>query len=104
MERKKYLKKIEKIVIKIGSSSLTFENGGLDIEKMKRFVKGVSGLADSGYEVVIVTSGAISAGLQYLGISVRPADISTLQAAASVGQVELMRVYGDLFAEKHKKI
>jgi glutamate 5-kinase len=104
LERKKYLKKIEKVVIKIGSSSLTLRNGGLDIGKMNKFVTGVSGLIESGYEVIIVTSGAISAGLQYLGIAVRPKDISTLQAAAAVGQVELMRTYGDLFAEKQQKI
>ena len=104
MERKKYLKKIAKVVIKIGSSSLTLKNGGLDIEKMKKFVTGVAGLVDSGYEVIIVTSGAISAGLQYLGIPIRPKDISTLQAAAAVGQVELMRTYGDLFAERQQKI
>ena len=104
MERKKYLKKIEKVVIKIGSSSLTLKNGGLDIGKMNKFVTGVAGLIKSGYEVIIVTSGAISAGLQYLGIAVRPKDISTLQAAAAVGQVELMRTYGDLFAEKQQKI
>ncbi|HEX7561560.1 MAG TPA: glutamate 5-kinase [Candidatus Humimicrobiaceae bacterium] len=104
MERKKYLKKIEKVVIKIGSSSLTLKNGGLDIGKMNKFVTGVAGLIKSGYEVIIVTSGAISAGLQYLGIAVRPKDISTLQAAAAVGQVELMRTYGDLFAKKRQKI
>jgi glutamate 5-kinase len=104
LERKKYLKKIEKVVIKIGSSSLTLRNGGLDIGKMNKFVTGVCGLIESGYEVIIVTSGAISAGLQYLGIAVRPKDISTLQAAAAVGQVELMRTYGDLFAEKQQKI
>jgi glutamate 5-kinase len=104
LERKKYLKKIEKVVIKIGSSSLTLKNGGLDVEKMKKFINGVAGLIESGYEVIIVTSGAISAGLQYLGIDVRPKDISILQASAAVGQVELMRTYGDLFAEKQQKI
>jgi glutamate 5-kinase len=104
LERKKYLKKIEKVVIKIGSSSLTLKNGGLDIGKMSKFVTGVTGLKESGYEVIIVTSGAISAGLQYLGIAVRPKDISTLQAAAAVGQVELMRTYGDLFSGKQQKI
>ena len=104
MDRKKYLNKIAKVVIKIGSSSITLNNGGLDIEKIKKFVTGVVGLVDGGYEIIIVTSGAISAGLQYLGIPVRPKDMSTLQAAAAVGQVELMRTYGDLFAERQKKI
>jgi len=104
LERKKYLKKIEKVVIKIGSSSLTLKNGGLDVVKMDKFTTGVAGLVESGFEVIIVTSGAISAGLQFLGIGVRPKDISTLQAAAAVGQVELMRTYGDLFAKKQQKI
>lgn len=104
MERKKYLKKINRVVIKIGSSSLTLDGGGLDLVNMKKFVWEIAELKKDNIEVIIVTSGAIAAGLEYLKISSRPKNISGLQAAASVGQVELMRTYGDLFAEYGLKI
>lgn len=92
------------MVVKIGSSSLTLKKGGLDLENMAKFADEVTGLVQSGMQVVVVTSGAIAAGLQYLSISTRPKDISILQAAAAVGQVELMRTYGDLFAKHDLKI
>jgi glutamate 5-kinase len=104
MERKKYLKKIDRVVIKIGSSSLTLKEGGLDFLNMKKFVAEVAELKKEGIEVIAVTSGAVAAGLEYLKIPAKPRDISTLQAAASVGQVELMRTYGDLFAEYALKV
>ena len=104
MERKNYLKKIKRAVIKIGSSSLTDKQGGLDAANMKKFIDEVSGQVKNGVEIIIVTSGAISAGLKYLGIYHRPTVISTLQASAAVGQVELMRKYGDLFAAYNIKI
>ncbi|MBN1298196.1 MAG: glutamate 5-kinase [Actinobacteria bacterium] len=104
MERKKYIKKIKRAVIKIGTSSLTSENGNPDILKMKKFTEEVADVADMGIEVVIVTSGAIAAGLKYLGIMTRPKNISTLQAAAAVGQVELMGNYGILFSDRGMKV
>ncbi len=91
-------------MVKIGSSSITGNSGGLDLVKMKKFAGEIAVLFESGIETIIVTSGAISAGLEYLGISVRPREISILQAAAAVGQVELMRTYGDLFAVNSMKI
>jgi glutamate 5-kinase len=104
MDRKKYLKKIGRVVIKIGSSSLTLKEVGLDLSNMKKFVAEVAELKKEGIEVIAVTSGAVAAGLEYLKILTKPRDISTLQAAASVGQVELMRTYGDLFAEYGLKV
>ncbi|PIU29577.1 MAG: glutamate 5-kinase [Candidatus Hydromicrobium americanum] len=102
--RKKYLKNIKKIVIKIGSSSLTSKAGGLDKVGMKRFVNEVSSLIKRGMEVIIVTSGAIAAGLESLNIKKKPEDITLLQAAASIGQVELMRLYSNLFLKSGLKI
>ncbi|MBM3705311.1 MAG: glutamate 5-kinase [Actinobacteria bacterium] len=104
MERNKYFKKIKRAVVKIGTSSLTDEGGILDKAKMKKFAAEVSSAAGRGTEMIVVTSGAIAAGLQFLGIKKRPSDISTLQAAAAVGQVELMRTYGDLFGAAGFKI
>ena len=104
MERKKYFKKIKRAVVKIGTSSLTEESGILDIARMKKFISEVSSAAGTGVEMIVVTSGAIAAGLQFLNIKKRPRDISILQAAAAVGQVELMRTYGDLFGSRGLKI
>jgi len=102
--RKKYLKNIKKMVIKIGSSSLTSKAGGLDKVSVKRFVNEVSSLIKRGMEVIIVTSGAIAAGLENLSIKKKPEDITLLQAAASIGQVELMRLYSNLFLTSGLKI
>ena len=102
--RKKYLGEIKRIVVKIGSSSLTSQEGGLDIDNMKKFAGEVSIVAREGIEVIIVTSGAIAAGLKYLNISQKPEDITILQSAASVGQVELMRTYSNLFYKNQLKI
>ncbi len=104
MERKKFFKKIKRVVIKIGSSSLTTKDGGLDLSNMEKFCHEISGLVKQQIEVIIVTSGAIAAGLKYLKISSKPKDIAALQAAASVGQVELMRTYSDLFSKYDLKI
>jgi len=102
--RKKYLKNIKKMVIKIGSSSLTSKAGGLDKVNMRRFVNEVSFLIKRGMEVIIVTSGAIAAGLENLNIKKKLEDITLLQAAASIGQVELMRLYSNLFLTSGLKI
>lgn len=102
--RKKYLKNIKKMVIKIGSSSLTSKAGGLDKVSMRRFVNEVSSLIKRGMEVIIVTSGAIAAGLENLNIKKKPEDITLFQAAASIGQVELMRLYSNLFLTSGLKI
>jgi glutamate 5-kinase len=104
MERKRFLKKIKRVVIKIGSSSLTMKDGGLDLSNMEKFSFEISKLVRQQIEVIVVTSGAIAAGLKYLKISSRPKDIAALQAAASVGQVELMRTYSDLFARYDLKV
>ena len=102
-DRKKYLKNIKRVVIKIGSSSLTSKAGGLDRTGMKKFVDEASSLVRRGIEVILVTSGAIAAGLESLKIKKKPEDITMLQAAASVGQVELMSIYSDLFLKNNLK-
>lgn len=103
-DKRRCLKNIKKMVIKIGSSSLTLKTGGLDRANIEKFVNEVSSLAKRGIEVIIVTSGAIAAGLEDLNISKKPQEITLLQAAASIGQVELMKLYGDLFSKNGLKI
>lgn len=92
------------MIIKIGSSSLTTEKGRLDKTNIKKFVNEVSLLIKKGIEIIIVTSGAIAAGLESLKISEKPDDLALLQAAASIGQVELMSLYSDLFSKNNIKI
>ncbi len=104
IDRNKYLKDIKKIVVKIGSSSLTSEKGRLNRDSIKKFVDEVSLLAGKGMEIIIVTSGAIAAGLESLDVIERPRDLTLLQAAASIGQVELMNLYGDLFSINNIKV
>ncbi|MEV4132551.1 glutamate 5-kinase [Dactylosporangium sp. NPDC049742] len=89
-----------RIVVKVGSSSLTTAAGGLDGKRVDALV---DALAGSPAEVVLVSSGAIAAGLAPLGLLKRPKDLATQQAAASVGQGLLMRAYNDAFA-RHGRV
>lgn len=102
--RKKYLRKIKKIVVKIGSSSLTSSQGGLDMDNLFKFTSEISDLWDKELKVIIVTSGAIAAGTKYLGITEKPKKFPELQAVAAVGQHDLMRVYSSFFYKKDKKV
>jgi len=90
-----------RIVIKIGSSSLTGKDGaGLDSSAVSTLVDAVAKLKKEGKEVLVVSSGAIAAGLAPLGLSARPQDLATQQAAASVGQGLLVHSYTEAF-RKH---
>ena len=94
------LREKKRIVIKIGSSSLTHpETGDLNLQKIEKLVRVISDLRGQGKEVVLVSSGAIAAGRQALGFTERPRKISEKQAFAAVGQARLMMVYQKLFAE-----
>lgn len=87
-----------RIVVKIGSSSLTTASGGLDDARVDALVDTLAALATAGREVVLVSSGAIAAGLAPLGLTRRPRDLATQQAAASVGQGLLIGRYAAGFA------
>ncbi|HEU0241456.1 MAG TPA: glutamate 5-kinase [Micromonosporaceae bacterium] len=87
-----------RVVVKVGSSSLTSAAGGLDGARLTALVDVLAGAARQGREVVLVSSGAIAAGLAPLGLARRPNDLATQQAAASVGQGLLMRAYTAAFA------
>ncbi len=98
-ERKKLMDK-KRIVIKIGSSSLTHTyTGDLNLMKIEKLVRVISDLKGQGKEVVLVSSGAIAAGRQALGHHTRPGTLAEKQAFAAVGQARLMMVYQKLFAE-----
>ena len=90
----------KRIVVKIGSSSLTHEETGkLDLGKMEQLVRQLSDLRNRGMDVCLVSSGAIAVGRAAMGIHDRPTEISMKQACAAVGQAKLMMVYQKLFAE-----
>lgn len=100
MQERESLKNKKRIVIKIGSSSLTHpETGSLNLNKMERLIRILTDLHNQGKDVVLVTSGAIAVGRKALGIKERPTKRSVKQACAAVGQASLMMVYQKLFAE-----
>lgn len=91
------LRQANRIVVKVGSSSLTTAAGGIDPERLHRLVDAIVDVRAHGTEVVLISSGAIAAGLAPLGLARRPRDLATQQAAASVGQGLLMQAYTDRF-------
>ena len=88
-----------RIVIKIGTSTLAHPTGHLNIRLVEHLCKVVSDIKNAGHEVILVSSGAIGMGVGKLGLRARPTDIPTKQAAAAVGQCELMYTYDKLFSE-----
>ena len=88
-----------RIVVKVGSSSLTLPGGGVDVDRVRVLVDAISARIGSGSQVVLVSSGAIATGFPRLGLSRRPRDLATQQAAASVGQGMLMSQWSQAFAE-----
>lgn len=100
MNLREGLKDKKRVVIKIGSSSLTHkETGRLDLTKMEVLVREISDLQNKGIEVVLVSSGAIAVGRIAMGFDHKPELLSQKQACAAVGQTRLMMVYQKLFAE-----
>ena len=87
-----------RVVVKVGSSSLTGPDGHLDVEALRALVTVLAARRAAGGEVVLVTSGAIAAGLAPLGLASRPRDLATAQATASVGQGLLVARYTEAFA------
>ncbi len=88
-----------RIVIKVGTSTLTHATGNMNIRQVERLCKVLSDLKNAGNELVLVSSGAIGMGVGKLGLDGRPGDMPTKQAAAAVGQCELMYIYDDLFSK-----
>ncbi len=88
-----------RVVIKVGTSTLAHPTGRLNIRHVEELVKVLSDLKNAGHEVILVSSGAIGMGVGKLNLPGRPADMPTKQAAAAVGQCELMYTYDRLFAQ-----
>ena len=88
-----------RITVKVGTSTLAHANGFLSIRQIERLCKVLSDLKNAGHEIILVSSGAIGMGVGKLSLKCRPKDIPTKQAAAAVGQCELMYTYDKLFTE-----
>jgi len=102
--RKKLLEGAKRLVIKIGSNVLASLESGLDLEVMENLVQDIVDLRRKGYEMVIVSSGAILAGTTKLGLKGRPTDIPLKQAVAAVGQTSLMWAYEKLFSQQGQQV
>ncbi|MFA9396658.1 MAG: glutamate 5-kinase [Clostridiaceae bacterium] len=93
------MKNVKRIVIKVGSSTLTYKNGLLNLNMMEQLVRQISDMKNRGIEIIFVTSGAIGAGMGKLSLNKRPKTIPEKQATAAVGQGILMHMYEKLFSE-----
>src|SRR5207247_1522781 len=89
---------ITRIVVKLGTNVLTDTRKRLDLPQMEQLVAQIAAQQHTGREVVVVTSGAVGAGMGALGYDKRPSDLADLQACAAVGQTRLMATYEKLFA------
>jgi glutamate 5-kinase len=104
MTHRKYLKKKKKIVVKVGTSLLAYDNGKINLQRMEKLVRVLADLHNSGKEVVLVSSGAVGVGVGMLGLEKRPETLVKKQALAAVGQVGLIRLYQKFFDEYHKTV
>ncbi|MBW9149843.1 glutamate 5-kinase [Clostridium sp. CM028] len=102
--RKEYLKGVTKIVVKVGTSTLTHSTGLLNFKRIENLIRQLADIHNQGIQVVLVTSGAIGAGMGKLGFTVRPETIPEKQAAAAVGQGILIHMYEKFFSEYGKTI
>lgn len=98
------LKDKKRIVVKIGSSSLTHpETNGIDLYKLEKLVRILTDIKNQGKDVILVSSGAIAVGKQSTGLSGKSLTLSEKQACAAIGQAQLMMMYQKLFSEYNQK-
>jgi glutamate 5-kinase len=95
----------KRIVVKVGTSTITHEaSGGMNFTVLERLVRVLTDLRNQDKEIVLVTSGAIAVGMQAIGLKDRPTERSAKQACAAVGQTRLMTIYQKLFSEYNQKV
>ncbi len=90
------------VVVKVGTSTLTYDSGYLNLKNMETLVRTLSDLSGQGYRMILVTSGAIAVGTETLGLPERPHALRMKQAAAAVGQCRMMHIYDKLFSEYNR--
>lgn len=99
MSFRENLKSAKRIVVKVGTSTLTYENGNINLTRIEKLTRVLSDMLNSGKEIVLVSSGAIGVGASKLKLKEKPQSIREKQAVASVGQCELMHIYSKFFGE-----
>lgn len=104
MNTREKLKGKKRIVIKIGTSSLTFPNGKLNFQRMEKLVNVLYEVQSSGKEVLLVSSGAVAVGAGRLGLEKRPESLVEKQAMAALGQAELIKIYQKFFDEHQQLV
>ncbi len=90
---------LRRLVVKVGTSTLTYPTGRLNLRHIDMLVRVLSDIKNSGIDVILVTSGAIGVGMSKLGMTARPHELRYKQAAAAVGQCELMHIYDKFFLD-----
>ena len=99
MDYRSQVRKCNRIVVKVGTSTLTYDNGNINLTRIEKLTRVLSDLMNSGKEVVLVTSGAVGVGVNKLKLKEKPTSIKEKQAVAAVGQCELMHIYSKFFGE-----
>ncbi len=94
----------KRIVVKVGTSTITNESGNIDIRAIDHLCRAISGVENKGYDLVLVSSGAIAVGANKMRLAQKPKEIRMKQAAAAVGQTELMHLYDKLFGEYNRMV
>ncbi len=94
----------QRIVVKVGTSTLTHDSGTLDLRSMEHLVRVLADLSGAGHEIILVTSGAIAVGTARLDLAERPTELRMKQAAAAVGQCRMMHIYDKLFSEYNRSM
>lgn len=94
-----YFKNVRRIVVKVGTSTLTHDTGRLNLRRMDHLTRVLADIRNRGIEIVLVSSGAVGVGVSKLKLNAKPGDTSGRQACAAVGQCELMYIYDKLFSE-----
>ena len=94
-----HINEVRRIVVKVGTSTLTYENGKLNIRRIERLVRTISDLQNRGFDMVLVSSSVVGVGAAKLGLGGRPRELAMKQAAAAVGHCELIHIYDKMFLE-----
>ena len=104
MESWKQLVNCNRIVIKIGTSTLSYPNGRLNYQRLVKLAEVIAGIQDSGKKTILVSSGAIAVGAGRLGYGTKPVDLADKQALAAIGQAELIRIYQKFFEARNQQV
>ncbi|MGI6777925.1 MAG: glutamate 5-kinase [Acetivibrionales bacterium] len=97
--KREYLRNAKRVVVKVGTSTLTYDNGKTNLSRIDKLSRVLSDLANQGREVILVSSGAIGVGVGKLKLKEKPESVRERQAVAAVGQCELMHIYSKFFSE-----